>query len=84
MAIYVRGMKSFGSAGVRATVIAALAANQRSSQSMAKITKKSEEQKDAEAEVEGFRKNLGPFVVAAESTRMAMVFELGVQLSGRN
>ena len=41
---------------------------------MAKITKKSEEQKDAEAEVEGFRKNLGPFVVAAESTRMAMVF----------
>ena len=35
---------------------------------------KSEEQKDAEAEVESFRKNLGPFVVAAETTRMAMVF----------
>ena len=38
------------------------------------ITKKSEDQKSAEAEVEGFRKNLGPFVVAAETTRMAMVF----------
>ena len=41
---------------------------------MSKITKKSEEQKVAEAEVEGFRKDLGPFVVAAETTRMAMVF----------
>jgi len=41
---------------------------------MSKITKKSEEQKGAEAEVESFRKNLGPFVVAAEETRMAMVF----------
>jgi hypothetical protein len=27
--------------------------------------------KRAEAEVEGFRKDLGPFVVAAETTRMA-------------
>lgn len=35
---------------------------------------KSEGQKVAEAEVEGFRKDLGPFVVAAETTRMAMVF----------
>jgi PAS domain-containing protein len=35
---------------------------------------KSGEQKGAEAEVESFRKNLGPFVVAAETTRMAMVF----------
>ena len=35
---------------------------------------KSEEQKVAEAEVESFRKDLGPFVVAAETTRMAMVF----------
>jgi PAS domain S-box-containing protein len=35
---------------------------------------KSEEQKGAEAEVEGFRQDLGPFVVAAETTRMAMVF----------
>ena len=33
---------------------------------MSKIAKKSDEQKDAEAEVEGFRKDLGPFVVAAE------------------
>ena len=41
---------------------------------MAKITNKSEEQEDAEAEVESFREDLGPFVVAAETTRMAMVF----------
>jgi PAS domain S-box-containing protein len=41
---------------------------------MSEITKKSDQQKVAEAEVEGFRKDLGPFVVAAETTRMAMVF----------
>jgi PAS domain S-box-containing protein len=41
---------------------------------MSEIAKKSEEQKHAEAEVESFRKDLGPFVVAAETTRMAMVF----------
>ncbi len=41
---------------------------------MSEITKKSDEQKDAEAEVESFRKDLGPFVAAAETTRMAMVF----------
>lgn len=41
---------------------------------MPKITNKSEEQKDAEAEVESFQEDLGPFVVAAETTRMAMVF----------
>ena len=35
---------------------------------------KSGEQKAAEAEVESFQKDLGPFVVAAETTRMAMVF----------
>ena len=35
---------------------------------------KSGAQKAAEAEVEGFRKDLGPFVVAAETTRMPMVF----------
>jgi PAS domain S-box-containing protein len=35
---------------------------------------KSTEQKAAESEVESFRKDLGPFVVAAETTRMAMVF----------
>ena len=35
---------------------------------------KSGAQKAAEAEVEGFRNVLGPFVVAAETTRMAMVF----------
>lgn len=35
---------------------------------------KTEEQKGAEAKVEGFRRDLGPFVVAAETTRMAMVF----------
>jgi PAS domain S-box-containing protein len=38
------------------------------------MTNKSEEQKDAEAEVNRFRKDLGPFVVAAETTRMPMVF----------
>src|SRR5512141_863706 len=41
---------------------------------MSEITKKSDRQKGAEAEVESFRKHLGPFVVAAETTRMAMVF----------
>ena len=41
---------------------------------MPDITNKSKEQKVAEAEVESFRKDLGPFVVAAETTRMAMVF----------
>ena len=35
---------------------------------------KSDEQKDAESGVEGFKESLGPFVVAAETTRMAMVF----------
>jgi PAS domain S-box-containing protein len=38
------------------------------------IKNKSQEQKAAESEVEGFRENLGPFVVAAETTRIAMVF----------
>src|SRR5665811_880435 len=41
---------------------------------MSEITRKSIEQKGAEAEVEDFRKDLGPFVVAAETTRMAMAF----------
>jgi PAS domain S-box-containing protein len=41
---------------------------------MSEITKKSSEQKIAEGEVEGFGKDLGPFVVAAETTRMPMVF----------
>ncbi|HZL59757.1 MAG TPA: HWE histidine kinase domain-containing protein [Stellaceae bacterium] len=41
---------------------------------MPTIKNKSKEQKDAEAEVESFREDLGPFVVAAEKTRMAMVF----------
>jgi PAS domain S-box-containing protein len=35
---------------------------------------KSEDQKAAEAEVESFRKDRGPFVVAADTTRMPMVF----------
>jgi PAS domain S-box-containing protein len=38
------------------------------------IVSKSDDQKQAEAEVEAFRENLGPFVVAAETTRMPMVF----------
>src|SRR5471032_2426533 len=41
---------------------------------MSEIKRKSEEQRDAEAEVQGFKDDLGPFVVAAEKTRMAMVF----------
>ena len=41
---------------------------------MSEITKKSDEQKGAEAEVESFQDDLGPFVVAAETTRMAMLF----------
>lgn len=41
---------------------------------MPKITDKSEDQKAAEADVESFREDLGPFVVAAEETRMAMLF----------
>ncbi len=41
---------------------------------MSEITTKSDQQKGAEAEIEGFRKDLGPFVVAAETTRMPMVF----------
>ena len=35
---------------------------------------KDQEQKDAEAEVEEFKEDLGPFVIAAETTRMPMVF----------
>ncbi len=41
---------------------------------MSDLTKKSTGQKAAEAEVKEFRDHLGPFVVAAETTRMAMVF----------
>ncbi|MBM7046972.1 MULTISPECIES: HWE histidine kinase domain-containing protein [Rhizobium] len=41
---------------------------------MPDIIAKSDNQKVAEAEVDGFRRDLGPFVVAAETTRMAMVF----------
>ena len=41
---------------------------------MSEIANKSAEQKAAEGEVESFRQDLGPFVVAAETTRMAMVF----------
>ena len=35
---------------------------------------KSAQQKDAESKVQRFQANLGPFVVATETTRMAMVF----------
>ena len=41
---------------------------------MTEVPRKSEAQEGAEAEVQGFRSHLGPFVVAAETTRMAMVF----------
>ncbi|WP_129790792.1 HWE histidine kinase domain-containing protein [Sphingosinicella sp. CPCC 101087] len=38
------------------------------------MTNRSSEQEAAEAEVQHFREELGPFVVAAEETRMPMVF----------
>lgn len=41
---------------------------------MANIIPKTDEQKEAEAEVKDFKNDLGPFVVAADSTRMAMLF----------
>jgi PAS domain S-box-containing protein len=41
---------------------------------MSEAANKSAEQKGAEAEVESFRKDLGPFVIATETTRMAMLF----------
>lgn len=41
---------------------------------MPEEAEKTDEQKRAEAKVEGFREDLGPFVVATETTRMAMVF----------
>jgi PAS domain S-box-containing protein len=41
---------------------------------MLEIKNKSEEQEVAEADVEHHRRELGPFVVAAETTRMAMIF----------
>lgn len=41
---------------------------------MPHIVTRSRKQKAAEAEVQGFRQARGPFVVAAQTTRMAMVF----------
>ena len=41
---------------------------------MPKVPDKSDKQLEAEADVKGFKDELGPFVVAAETTRMAMVF----------
>jgi len=41
---------------------------------MANVQVKSDAQRQGEASVNAFRKNLGPFVVAAEKTRMPMVF----------
>ena len=41
---------------------------------MSQMVDKSQDQKTAEAEVDRFRKDLGPFVVAAETTRMPMLF----------
>ena len=41
---------------------------------MIKVANASDEQENAEAKVENFEAKLGPFVVAAETTRMAMVF----------
>jgi PAS domain S-box-containing protein len=41
---------------------------------MSDVVKKSAAQEASEADVEDYRRRLGPFVVAAETTRMAMVF----------
>src|SRR4028119_1324926 len=41
---------------------------------MSEIARKSEGQMHAEADVDNVRRELGPFVVAAERTRMAMIF----------
>ncbi len=41
---------------------------------MSDIASKSEEQTRAEADVDDVRRELGPFVVAAERTRMAVIF----------
>jgi PAS domain S-box-containing protein len=41
---------------------------------MLKIKIKSSEQRSAEAKVDSFRRDLGPFVVAAETTRIPMAF----------
>ncbi len=41
---------------------------------MSEIAPKSEEQTRAEADVDDIRKELSPFVVAAERTRMAVIF----------
>ncbi|MGI4764614.1 MAG: HWE histidine kinase domain-containing protein, partial [Janthinobacterium lividum] len=52
----------------------ALLHNMARGMTMSDQANKSGEQKVAESDVEGFRENLGPFVVAAETTRMPMVF----------
>jgi len=41
---------------------------------MSTLAPKTQKQKRAEAVVEGFRRDLGPFVVAADTTRMPMLF----------
>ncbi|MDT9601070.1 HWE histidine kinase domain-containing protein [Sphingosinicella rhizophila] len=41
---------------------------------MVEVTAKSGSQKEGEAAVDSFRKDLGPFVVATEKTRMPMIF----------
>lgn len=45
---------------------------------MSTVVNKSKEQRAAEAEVDSFRKELGPFVTATESTRMAMAFTAAI------
>ena len=58
----------------RLSVSCVIAVKWQRNSTVAKIVRKSGEQKAAEAEVEDFKDDLGPFVVAAEMTRMAMVF----------
>lgn len=72
--VYYFSLEGPGSAFPGYPRLASLQSYGRRHSILAKIVKKSGEQKAAEAEVEDFKDDLGPFVVAAETTRMAMVF----------
>ena len=41
---------------------------------MAQIVEKTTDQQHVEADIEGFERGFGPFVVAAEATRMPLAF----------
>jgi len=72
--IFLKEGVDYGPAEIRAALAQAPFQITGSSCSLVKITRKSDEQENAEAKVEYFEEKLGPFVVAAETTRMPMVF----------